>query len=102
MIGPDFLFLARLMQTIPVHQAKDRFSALLQAVEEGEEIVITRHGKRIARIVRETEAEPSDSERERIRQEAIARLEAYQARARIQPAIEGCTDWKTLRDAGRK
>lgn len=90
------------MQTIPVHQAKDRFSALLQAVEEGEEIVITRHGRKIARIVRETEATPTDDERERMRQEALARLGAYQAQARVQPAVEGYTDWKSLRDAGRK
>ena len=94
--------LARIMQTVPVHQAKDRFSALLQAVEDGEEIVITRHGRRIARIVRETEAAPSGVERERIHKEAIARLEAYQQRAQVQPAVPGQTDWQSLRDAGRK
>ncbi len=33
------------MQTVPVNQAKDRFSALLQAVENGEEVVIARAGK---------------------------------------------------------
>ncbi|MBE7941204.1 MULTISPECIES: type II toxin-antitoxin system prevent-host-death family antitoxin [Ramlibacter] len=88
------------MQTVPVHQAKDRFSALLQAVEEGEEIVITRHGKKIARIVRETEAPPDEAERERIRREAIAELEAF--RAKVKPAVPGYSDWKTLRDLGRK
>ena len=88
------------MQTIPVHQAKDRFSALLQAVEEGEEIVITRHGRKIARIVREAEAAPSDAERDRIRREAIERLRAYQAN--VKDPIEGFSDWKSLRDAGRK
>jgi prevent-host-death family protein len=88
------------MQTIPVHQAKDRFSALLQAVEEGDEIVITRHGKKIARIVRETDTAPSEAERDRIRREAIARLKAFQAK--VKPAVEGHSDWKSLRDAGRK
>jgi prevent-host-death family protein len=88
------------MQTVPVHQAKDRFSSLLQAVEDGEEIVITRHGKKIARIVKETEAHPSDAERERVRKHAIAELEAYQAK--VKPAVEGHSDWKSLRDAGRK
>ena len=88
------------MQTIPVHQAKDRFSALLQAVEEGEEIVITRHGRKIARIVREAEAVPSEAERERIRREAIERLRAYQAG--VKEAVAGFSDWKSLRDAGRK
>jgi prevent-host-death family protein len=90
------------MQTVPVHQAKDRFSALLQAVEDGEEIVITRHGKKIARIVRETEVSPTEDEKERLRQEALARLKAYHALAQVKPAIEGYTDWKSLRDAGRK
>lgn len=90
------------MQTVPIHQAKDRFSALLQAVEDGEEVVITRHGKKIARIVKETESSPSEQERERLRQEAIAQLRAYQQKARVQPAVEGYSDWKTLRDAGRK
>lgn len=88
------------MQTIPVHQAKDRFSSLLQAVEEGEEIVITRHGKKIARIVKETEAVPSEAEKERIRREAIAELKAFQAK--VKPAVQGYSDWKSLRDAGRK
>ena len=90
------------MQTVPVHQAKDRFSSLLQAVEDGEEIVITRHGKKIARIVKVADAAPSDEERERRRREALAQLAAYQAQAKGQPAIEGYTDWKSLRDAGRR
>jgi prevent-host-death family protein len=88
------------MQTVSVHQAKDRFSSLLQAVEAGEEVVITRHGKKIARIVHEIDAQPSDAERERIRQEALTRLRAFQAR--VKPAVEGYSDWKSLRDAGRK
>jgi prevent-host-death family protein len=88
------------MQTVPVHQAKDRFSSLLQAVEEGEEIVITRHGKKIARIVRETEEAPGEAELERQRRAALAELEAFQARVR--PPVEGYSDWKSLRDAGRK
>jgi prevent-host-death family protein len=88
------------MQTVPVHQAKDRFSALLQAVEEGDEIVITRHGKKIARIVKETESAPTEAEKERIRREALAELRAYQAK--VKPAVDGYSDWKSLRDAGRK
>jgi prevent-host-death family protein len=90
------------MQTIPVHQAKDRFSSLLQAVEDGEEIVITRHGKKIARIVKESDAATSEVDRERLRRQAITDLEAYQAKARVQPPVEGYTDWESLRDAGRK
>lgn len=39
------------MKTITVVEAKSRFSALLAEVEAGEEIVVTRHGKAIARLV---------------------------------------------------
>ncbi len=41
------------MRTVQVAEAKARFSALLAAVEAGEEISITRHGKVVARIVPE-------------------------------------------------
>ena len=88
------------MKTIPVHQAKDRFSALLQAVEEGDEIVITRHGRKIARIVRETDAAPGEAELEERRRAALAELQAFQAR--VKPAVDGFSDWKSLRDAGRQ
>lgn len=39
------------MRTVQIVEAKARFSALLAAVEAGEEIAITRHGKVVARIV---------------------------------------------------
>jgi len=42
------------MRSIPVVEAKARFSALLAQVEAGEEIAITRHGKVIARLVPDT------------------------------------------------
>jgi len=39
------------MKSISVVEAKARFSALLAAVEAGEEIAVTRHGKVVARLV---------------------------------------------------
>ena len=39
------------MKTVPVYEAKTRLSELLAAVELGEEITITRHGRPVARIV---------------------------------------------------
>lgn len=39
------------MRTIQIVEAKARFSALLAAVEAGEEIAITRHGRVVARLV---------------------------------------------------
>jgi prevent-host-death family protein len=39
------------MKSIPVVEAKARFSALLAEVEAGEEITVTRHGRVVARLV---------------------------------------------------
>lgn len=39
------------MRSVPVVEAKSHFSALLAAVEAGEEIAITRHGRPVARLV---------------------------------------------------
>ncbi|MDB5941850.1 MAG: Antitoxin, partial [Ramlibacter sp.] len=41
-----------------------------------------------------------EAERERLRQKALADLKAYQAG--VKPAVEGFSDWKSLRDAGRQ
>jgi prevent-host-death family protein len=40
------------MKQVNVHEAKTRLSRLLQEVEDGEEIVIARNGKPVARLVR--------------------------------------------------
>lgn len=39
------------MTTVGVHEAKTRLSQLLRDVERGEEVVVTRGGKPVARIV---------------------------------------------------
>jgi prevent-host-death family protein len=39
------------MKTLNVHEAKAQFSSLLDDVQHGEEIVIARYGKPIAKIV---------------------------------------------------
>lgn len=39
------------MRTVPVVEAKAQFSALLAAAEAGEEVLITRRGKVVARLV---------------------------------------------------
>jgi prevent-host-death family protein len=41
------------MRTVQIVEAKAKFSALIAAVEAGEEIAITRHGRVVARIVPE-------------------------------------------------
>ncbi|MFZ4626609.1 MAG: type II toxin-antitoxin system Phd/YefM family antitoxin, partial [Rhodoferax sp.] len=39
------------MQTVTVAQAKNQLSSLIHATELGEEVVLTRHGKPVARLV---------------------------------------------------
>ena len=39
------------MKTVGSYEAKTHLSRLLQEVENGEEVVITRHGKAVARLV---------------------------------------------------
>ncbi len=43
------------MKEIGAFEAKDALSALLDLVEAGEEVIITRHGKPVARLVPLTE-----------------------------------------------
>ncbi len=86
------------MLQVAVNQAKNQLSALIHAVEDGQDVVLTRHGKPVVRMVRETLARSVVS-REQQMQEAIERLQAFQAL--VKPAKPGYTDWRTLRDEGR-
>ena len=42
------------MRTVNLAEAKAGLSALLDAVEAGEEVVITRRGRSVARVIRES------------------------------------------------
>jgi len=75
-------------------EAKNTLGALLDRVEQGEEIVITRHGKPVARLA------PCATTVDR--EAAKAALARIRARARAQGAAP--IPWETLkadRDAGR-
>jgi prevent-host-death family protein len=82
------------MQEIGAFEAKNKLSALLDLVERGEEIVITRHGRAVARLVPNVAAiDPG---------QARAAFERIRTRARKLKA--GAFDWnafKADRDAGR-
>lgn len=66
------------MQTVPIHQAKTQLSELIRAVEQGEEVVLTRHGKRVIRLIRESDSEQPSVEARR--QAIVAELEALRAK----------------------
>ena len=87
------------MQTVAIAQAKNNFSAMLHFVEAGEDVVLTRHGKAIARIVPEPIKETSDvGSAAAVRKEAMSMLNSF--RAHVVPGAH--LDWKALRDAGKK
>ena len=79
---------------IGAFEAKNTLGALLDRVEQGEEIVITRHGKPVARLGPCATA----FDREGVTA-ALTRI-----RARARELDTGPVDWETLkaeRDAGR-
>ena len=56
------------MREVGLFEAKNKLSALLDEVENGEEVVITRRGRRVARLVPDT----SGKDRDQARQAAAA------------------------------
>ncbi len=79
------------MKTVGAFEAKTHFARLLERVANGEQIVITKHGTPVARLV--PFAKP-DGERTR---RAISRLKAARKGCRL----DGLS-WQELRDAGRR
>lgn len=82
------------MKQIGAFEAKNTLGALLDRVQSGEEIVITRHGKPVARLIPNVD---------RIdQQQAKSALQRIRERAKTLPP--GTFDWKALkalRDEGR-
>lgn len=83
------------MATIGAFEAKNTLGTLLDRVQGGEEIVITRHGKPVARLVPNTDRIDQ-------RQAQVAALRIRERVKTLQPGSK--FDWKTLkalRDEGR-
>lgn len=75
-------------------EAKNRFGHLLDLVEQGEDVLITRHGKEVARIVPAHGAASFEK----------AKAASQRIRDRAQALKFGPFDWeewKGLRDEGR-
>lgn len=64
------------MKTIAVFEARNRLSELLTAVEQGEEVTITRRGAPVARIVSVNAASRTDADQRARVSGALARLRA--------------------------
>ncbi|MFZ0792987.1 MAG: type II toxin-antitoxin system prevent-host-death family antitoxin [Candidatus Korobacteraceae bacterium] len=82
------------MREIGAFEAKNTLGSLLDRVEQGEEVVITRHGKPVARLV------PNEGRLNAA--QAVAAADRIRARAR--QLKHGRFNWKSLkreRDADR-
>ncbi|MBX3568830.1 MAG: type II toxin-antitoxin system prevent-host-death family antitoxin [Rhizobiaceae bacterium] len=73
------------MREVGTLEARNSFSALLEEVEQGREITITRHGKPVARLV--PVPAPRDVEKARAAIEAIREL-----RKSVKPDPDGLTN----------
>ena len=81
------------MAIVGAFEAKTRFAQLLQRVERGEEVTITRRGKAVARLV-PVAASPD--------REAVLATFADFANARgSRPGKFDRAEWRTYRDQGR-
>jgi prevent-host-death family protein len=75
------------MRHVQASDAKAKFADLLDQVEQGETIVITRHGKPIARIV------PEDADRRRQIEAAVEGLRAL-AKTGEKVSLEEILAWR--------
>ena len=83
------------MREIGAFEAKNKLGQLLDLVEQGEEITITRHGKEVARLV------PPGPVRNR--DQARAALQRMRERAeRRKFGRFDWDEWKAYRDEGRQ
>lgn len=85
------------MRTVGAFEAKNKLSELLDEVERGGEIVITRHGKPVARLVA-SERENEDEQR----REAAENLRALRDSLRSRGVTFSVSDILLLRDEGRR
>lgn len=83
------------MREVGALEAKNTFGTLLDQVEAGEEVIITRRGKPVARLVHSQASTTTPAHQSA---EAAARI-----RARAMAAMPmSWPEWKTLRDEGRR
>jgi len=79
---------------IGAFEAKNTLGALLDRVQQGEEIVITRHGKRVAKLVPAGGGHDVEA--------ALRAVERISRRAREHgEAGISVEEWKSFRDEGR-
>jgi prevent-host-death family protein len=79
-------------------EAKNKFSELLDRAERGEEVVITRHGKPVARLV----AQKDEAAEERRIREALEHFDKTRAMLKARGVKFTREEIRALRDEGRR
>lgn len=82
------------MHEFGAFEAKNKFGHLLDLVEQGEEVIITRHGKEVARLVPAGQRVSRDEARA-----AVRRIRARAEEKKLGPFE--WSEWKSYRDEGR-
>lgn len=79
------------MKHVGIFEAKTNLSRLIEQVEKGQEVTITRHGKPVVKLVRaRAELTPEQIAE---RKEAIKRLQEIAARLKINATQEEIKAW---------
>lgn len=82
------------MREVGAFEAKNKLGTLLDWVENGEEVVITRHGKAVARLIPNTAAHDPNK--------AVAAAKRIRSRAEaLKSGAFDWREWKACRDEGR-
>jgi prevent-host-death family protein len=87
------------MITVTALEAKNRFGKLLERVARGEEVVVTRHDKPVARMI------PADGRNLSTVREAVVQLRQLQARIRARTrgkAALSAADVRAAIEEGRR
>jgi prevent-host-death family protein len=77
-------------RTVGAFEAKTHFSALLEEIERGNEITITKHGRPVAKLV-------PVGDRQR-----MTTVEAIDGLLKLRNRLKLKGDWREFRDAGRR
>jgi len=83
------------MREVGAFEAKNKLSELLDLAERGEEVVITRHGKEVARLVPPRGAVNRDEAR-------AAMLRLRELAKKENHGSFDWEEWKSYRDEGRR
>ncbi len=82
------------MREIGAFEAKNKLGTLLDWVEQGEEVLITRHGKPVARMIPNTSAHDHN--------QAVTAASRIRVRAAaLNLGTFNWPEWKSYRDEGR-